>query len=75
MENNIKLNQLNSMGECGYAYALEKCVRSLGRETPKERDHQGDLGVHWRVILKWILNDWYCTLWTGFRMAQNENLW
>jgi hypothetical protein len=32
----------------------EKYVQNFGPETPKERDHVGDLGVDGRIILRWI---------------------
>jgi hypothetical protein len=32
----------------------------------KERDHLGDLGIEWRIILKWILNEQDGRTWTAF---------
>jgi len=31
----------------------------------RERDHLGDPGVDWRIILRWIFRKWNVGLWTG----------
>jgi hypothetical protein len=30
-----------------------------------ERDHLEDLGIDWKIILKWIFNKWDGEAWTG----------
>jgi hypothetical protein len=36
------------------------------RESRKERDHQEELDVCGRIILRWILEKQYGMVWTGF---------
>jgi len=31
---------------------------------PGETDHWGDLGVDWRIILRWIFRKWDVGVWT-----------
>jgi len=33
---------------------------------PESRDHSEDLGVDWRIILKWISRKLGWEVWTGF---------
>jgi hypothetical protein len=32
---------------------------------PGERDHWGDPGVDWKIILRWIFRKWDVGVWTG----------
>jgi len=32
----------------------------------KERDHLGDPGVGWRIILRWTIRKWDVGVWTGY---------
>jgi hypothetical protein len=40
----------------------------------KERDHLEDLGVNWRIILKWMLNKYGGFTWIGF-IWQTKDKW
>ena len=31
-----------------------------------DRDHLGDPGVGWRIILRWIFRKWDVGVWTGY---------
>jgi len=31
----------------------------------RERDHLGDPGVDWRIILRWVYRNWDVGVWTG----------
>jgi hypothetical protein len=31
----------------------------------KERDHLGDQGIHWRIMLRGIFRKWNVGVWTG----------
>jgi hypothetical protein len=31
----------------------------------RERDHMGDPGLDWRIILRWIFGKWDVGAWTG----------
>jgi hypothetical protein len=31
----------------------------------REKDHLEDLGIYWKIILKWIFNNWDEKAWTG----------
>ena len=42
----------------------------MGR--PEERDYLEDLGVDWRVILKWGFRTWDVGLWTGLMWIRIE---
>jgi hypothetical protein len=35
-------------------------------EYLKGRDHLGNLDIDGSILFKWILNNYYMTLWTGF---------
>jgi len=38
----------------------------------RERDHWGDLGVDWWIILVWISRRWYVGIWTGLGWPRIE---
>jgi len=38
----------------------------------KERDHWGDLGVDWWIILGWIFRSWDVGIWTGLGWPRIE---
>jgi hypothetical protein len=42
-------------GACGFYGRNEKYVHDFGGGNLKERDHLNALGIHGRIILKWIL--------------------
>jgi hypothetical protein len=43
----------------------ERHVQCFGGETLRERDNLGDLGVDWRIILRWIFGKRDVGVWTG----------
>jgi hypothetical protein len=46
-------------------------------KTLIEGDHQGDLNINWRIILKWILkkqNMWMCTAFIWLRVEASGRL-
>jgi len=34
-------------------------------EKPEGRDHLEELGIDWRILLKWIFKQWDGVAWTG----------
>jgi len=36
----------------------------------RERDHLGDPGVDWKIILRWIFRKWDVRIWTGSSMLR-----
>jgi hypothetical protein len=32
----------------------------------RERDHLGDPGIGWRIIIKWFFRTWDVGVWTGY---------
>ena len=36
------------------------------------KDHLGDRGVDWRIILRWIFRKWDVGVWTGFGWLRIE---
>jgi len=49
------------MGGACSSYGLYTVVRG----NMRERDHLGDPGVDWRIILIWIFRKWDVGVWTG----------
>jgi hypothetical protein len=49
----IKENEMK--GSCSAHGTDEKCVENFSR---KDRDHLGNLGVYWKIILKWTLKEY-----------------
>ena len=47
-------NHLKTEFDRSYA-VQERRIHDFGGGNPRERDHIGDLDVHKRIILKWIL--------------------
>jgi hypothetical protein len=41
----------------------------------RKRNHLEDLGVDWRIILKWILRKWDVRVWTAFVGLRNGYQW
>jgi len=41
----------------------------------RERDHLGDPGVDWRIILRWIFRKWDVGVWTGCSWLQDRDRW
>jgi hypothetical protein len=38
----------------------------------RERDHWGDPGVDWSIILRWIFREWDVLVWAGLRWLRIE---
>jgi len=43
-----------------------EAYRVLVGKPGGKRDHLGDPGVHWRIILRWIFKNWDVGVWIGW---------
>jgi hypothetical protein len=41
---------------------------------PEGKDHLGNLGLHWRMILRWIFRKWHVGAWTGTSWLRIETV-
>jgi hypothetical protein len=41
----------------------------------RERDHLGDPGVAWKIILKWIFREWNVEFMDWIELAQDRDRW
>jgi hypothetical protein len=57
----------NEMGRACSAYGEGRGVYRILVAKPVGKNHWGDLGVDWRIILKWIFRTWAVKVWTGLR--------
>ena len=51
-------------GECS-AYGGGEVNTGFWWGHLRERDHLGDTGLDWRIILRWIFRKWDVGVWTG----------
>jgi hypothetical protein len=42
----------------------ERCIQGFWRGYIGERDHLENVGVYWRIILKWMFKKWNGESWT-----------
>jgi hypothetical protein len=60
----IKKNVMG--GTCSAKGGRSKAYTGFCWGNLRERDHLGDPGVGWRIILRWIFKKWDVGLWTGY---------
>jgi hypothetical protein len=61
----------NKMGGARSVYGGGVCTGFWG-ENLRERDHCGDPGIDWRIMLKWIFRKWVVGPWTGLSWLRIE---
>jgi len=63
----IKSRRMSWAGHVARMGERRGAYRVFGMENLRERDHFGDPGVDWRMILRWIFRKWDVGVWTGSR--------
>jgi hypothetical protein len=44
----------------------EKCISCFVGGKSEKKNYLEDLGVVWRILLKWIIKKWHGMAWIGF---------
>ena len=65
--NNVRVMKSRRMRWAGHVVRMGggEAYRGFWWGNLKERDHLGDPGIDWRILLRWIFRKWDVGVWTG----------